>query len=77
MAAFELSFSIKIIFKKRACGKIAFALISFFIYKYKSLQAGQLPQEHLSFLQNLLNCITRKYLKHEVSDGVSIFVDSL
>ena len=25
------------------------------MYKYKSLQAGQLPQKHLSFLQNLLS----------------------
>ena len=25
------------------------------MYKYKSLQAGQLPQEHLLFLQNLLD----------------------
>ena len=24
------------------------------MYKYQSLQADQLPQEHLSFLQNLL-----------------------
>ena len=29
----------------------------------KSLQAGQLPQEHLSFFQNLLNFIITKYLK--------------
>ena len=35
------------------------------MYKYKSLQAGQLPQEHLSFLQNLLNSIITKYLKEE------------
>ena len=45
------------------------------MYKYKSLQAGQLPQEHLSFLQNLLNFIITKYLKQEVDDNLSIYVD--
>ena len=45
------------------------------MYKYKSLQAGQLPQEHLSFLQNLLNFIITKYLKQEVDDDLSIHVD--
>ena len=43
------------------------------MYKYKSLQAGQLPQEHLSFLQNLL--IITKYLKQEVDDNLSACVD--
>ena len=33
--------------------------------EYKSLQAGQLPQEHFSFLLNLLNSIMTKYLKQE------------
>ena len=28
--------------------------VAYFMYKYKSLQIGQLPWEHLSFLQNLL-----------------------
>ena len=45
------------------------------MYKYKSLQAGQLPQEHLSFQQNLLNFIITKYLKQEVDDDLSICVD--
>ena len=45
------------------------------MYKYKSLQAGQLPQEHLSFLQNLLNFIITKYLKQEVDDNLSVCVD--
>ena len=44
------------------------------MYKYKSLQAGQLPQEHLSFLQNLLNFIITKYLKQEVDDDLSLCV---
>ena len=26
-----------------------------FMYEYKSLQAGQLPREHLPFLKNLLS----------------------
>ena len=43
--------------------------------KYKSLQAGQLSQEHLSFLQNLLNFIITKYLKQEVDDDLSVCVD--
>ena len=45
------------------------------MYKYKSLQAGQLPQEHLSFLQNLLNFIITKYLKQEVDDNLRVCMD--
>ena len=45
------------------------------MYQYKSLQAGQLSQEHLSFLQNLLNFIITKYLNQEVNDNLSICVD--
>ena len=45
------------------------------MYNYKSLQAGHLPQEHLSFLQNLLNFIITKYLKQEVDDDLSVCVD--
>ena len=45
------------------------------MYKYKSLQAGQLPQEHLSFLQNLLNFIITKYLKQEVDDNLHVCMD--
>ena len=45
------------------------------MYKYKSLQADQLPWEHLSFLQNLQNFIITKYLKQEVDDDLSIRVD--
>ena len=41
------------------------------MYKYMFLKAGQLPQEHLSFLQNLLNFFTTKYLK-VVDDDLSI-----
>ena len=44
------------------------------MYKYKSLKAGQLPQEHLSFLQNLLNFIITKYFKQEVDDDLSLCV---
>ena len=42
------------------------------MYKYKSLQEVQLPQEHLSFLQNFF--IT-KYLKQEVDDDLSVYLD--
>ena len=45
------------------------------MYKYKFLQVGQLPQEHLSFLQYLLNYFIAKYLKHEVDGDLSIWVD--
>ena len=45
------------------------------MYKYKSLQEGQLPRKHLSFLQNLLNFIITKYLKQEVDDDLSVCVD--
>ena len=50
-------------------------LLHCFMYKYKSLKAGQLPQEHLSFLQNLLNFIITKYLKKEFDDYISIGVN--
>ena len=43
--------------------------------KYKSVQAGQLPRQHLSFLQNLLNFTVTKYLKQEVDDDLSVCVD--
>ena len=46
-----------------------------FMYKYKSLQAGQLPREHLSVLQSLLSFIITKYFKQEVSDDLSGCID--
>ena len=46
------------------------------MWKYKSLQLGQLPQEHLSFLQNLLDVITN-YLKQEVNDDLSVCVNEV
>ena len=45
------------------------------MYKYKSLQAGQLPWGHLFFLQNLLNLIITKSLKQEVHDNFSACVN--
>ena len=45
------------------------------MYKYKSLKVCQLSQEHMSFLQNLLNFIITKYLKQEVDDDLSVCVD--
>ena len=44
------------------------------MYKYKSLQAGQLLQEYWPFLQNLLNFIITKYLKQDIDD-LSVCVD--
>ena len=49
--------------------------VACFMYKYESLHVGQLPHEHLSFLQNLLNFIITKYLKQEVEDDLSIYVN--
>ena len=46
-----------------------------FFYKYKSLQVGQQPQEHLLFLQNFLNFIITKSLKQEVDDDLGICID--
>ena len=45
------------------------------MYKYKSLQEGELTRAHLSFLQNLLNFIITKYLKQEVNDQQSVCMD--
>ena len=45
------------------------------MYKYKNLQTGQLPQENLPFLQNLMNFIITKYLKQEVDDNLNICMD--
>ena len=45
------------------------------MYKSKSLQAGQLPQECLPFLQNLLHFVIIKYLKEEVDDDLSVCMD--
>ena len=44
------------------------------MYKYKFLQVGQLPREHLSFLQNPLIFFITEYLKHEVDGDLSIWV---
>ena len=45
------------------------------MYKYKSLQAGQLTRENLSFLQNFLNFIITIYLKLDIDDDLSVWVD--
>ena len=42
------------------------------MYTYKSLQVCQLPQEHLSSLQNFLNFVMTKYFKQEVDDDLSL-----
>ena len=66
MAAFELCFSIRKEFlNKKVSREIAFELISLFYVQIQE-PTSQLPQEHLSFLQNLLNFIITKYLKKEV-----------
>ena len=47
------------------------------MYKHKTLQVGQLPQEHLSLLQSLLNfiIIITKYLKQESNDDLCRCMD--
>ena len=45
------------------------------MYKFKSLQGGQLPGEHLSFLQSFLLFIVTKYLKQEDDDDLSICME--
>ena len=60
--------------KKKVSREIAFELISFFMYKYKSLQVCQLPREYLSFLQSFLNFIITKYSKQEVDANLSLCV---
>ena len=45
------------------------------MYKYKSLQVGQLPCGHLAFFQNLLNFPITKYLKQEADGKISISLD--
>ena len=47
------------------------------MYRCKSLKAGQVPREHLSFLQNLLNFFITKYLKKEFDDDLTVGVDDL
>ena len=37
--------------KKKLVERLPLLYLACFMYKYKSLQAGQLPQEHLPFLQ--------------------------
>ena len=41
----------------------------------KSQQAGQLLQEHLSFLKDVMDFIITKYLKQEGDDNLSVCVD--
>ena len=53
----------------------ALLYIDCLIYKYKCLEAGQLPQKHLYFLWNLIKFIITKYLKQEVDDDLIICVE--
>ena len=69
---FWLCFSTRI-FRKES-RDISFEFISLFHVQYKSLQVCHQSQEHLSFLQNLLNFIITKYFKQEVDDDLSLCV---
>ena len=63
------------IFKKESLvGRLPLILLVCFMCKYKSLQAGQLPQGHLFFLHNLLNFIITNYLKQEFDDNLTTCV---
>ena len=70
MALFEYYFSIRKFFLKNEVSREI--VISLFQYKYKKMRAGQLPQEHLYFLQSLLDFIITKYVKEEVDDNLTI-----
>ena len=48
-----------------------------FLYKYKYLQADQVLQEQLPFLQTLLNFITTKFLKQELYDELSVCMNNV
>ena len=66
----------KIIKKKtKLVERLPLLELNCFMNKYNSLQAGQLPTEHLPFLQNLLNFIITNYLKQEVDDNLHICMD--
>ena len=39
------------------------------------MQAGQLAQEYLYFLQRLLNFVITKYIKQKVDDNLTIYMD--
>ena len=67
--------SVSEIFKRESQWRDYLDLISLFHYKYKSLQAGQLPRQHLPFLHNLLNFIRTNYLKQGVDDDLRVCVD--
>ena len=47
------------------------------MYKYKYLQAGQVLQEQLPFLQTLLNFIATKYFKQEFYDELSVCMNNV
>ena len=61
--------------KKKVSGEIAFDLISLFHVQIQEPTSRSTTQEHLSFLQNLLNFIITNYLKQEVDDDLSACVD--
>ena len=52
--------------------RLSLISLTYFMYKYKTLQEVQLPQEHLFFLQNF---IITKYLKQGVDGDLSVCVD--
>ena len=59
-------------FKKKVSGEIDLLSLACFMYKHKSLEAGQLPREHLSLLWNLLHFIITTYLKPYDDSSVCI-----
>ena len=58
--------------KRKLVERLPLMSLPCFMYKYKSLQDIQLPQEHLSFQQNFM---MTKYLKQEVNDDLSVCED--
>ena len=73
VAAFELCFSTRKDFLKlKLVKRLPLISLTYFMYKYTTLQEVQLPQEHLFFLQNF---IITKYLKQGVDGDLSVCVD--
>ena len=75
MAAFELCFSIgKEFFQKKVSREITYDLISLFHVQIQ--EPTNMSTTRRAFtLQNLLKFIITKYLKQEVDDDLSVYID--
>ena len=74
MAAFEVSYSIREEFFKKVNGEIAFALISLFHVQIQEPASRSTTTTAFVFLAKF---IIAKYLKQEVDDNLSIWMDEI